>query len=399
MTSTGTPVVPVRPSAPDLVGPLLAALDAAPSHEAVELLESHLADAFDVRGVWLWLADYGGTDLGRLRRDLTSAVRSVPVDGSAAGTAFRRRAAVRVQEGGGGSKTVYIPVVVRSEHIGVLEVLGGDRPLPEEPLLHVGTALGYVLLAARRHTDQFEAVRRRHPMELPAEMQWEMLPVLAHDGPDFAVAGRLEPAYEIGGDLFDYAAERDHLTLALTDAMGHGTHAAIMSTLSVGALRNARRQGLGVRQQARAVNTVLHDHFGPTSGYITGLVARVARADGAAEVVVAGHPMPFVLRDGRVLRWELEPDLPLGLFADTEYRAQSARMEPGDRLLLFSDGITEAAPDGGEQFGADRVADHLRTTSDLAPPEVVRLLTTSVMTHRAGLLSDDATVLCLDYRR
>lgn len=399
MTTTRRPPdAAASPTPPaDAVGALLAALDSAPSHGLLDLLREHLASAVGATGVRLWLADYGGTTLECLRPDPTAEVRSVLISDDGPGTAFRDRSPARDRDHG--QETLFVPVVVRSERIGVLEVAAGHAPLPEDSLMRVGTAVGYVLLAARRYTDLFESVRRRHVMELPAEMQWEMLPVLAHDGPDFSIAGRLEPAYDIGGDHFDYAAEPDDLTVSITDAMGHGTQAALMSTLAVCALRNARRQGHGVRQQARTVNTVLHDHFADSGGYVTGLLVRVDRVDGAAEIVVAGHPMPFVLRAGEILRWELGPDLPLGLFPDAEYRAQPVRVESGDRLLFFSDGITEAAPDEGEQFGVGRVEEHLRATTDLAPVEVVRLLTTAVMEHRAGLLSDDATVVCVDYRR
>lgn len=380
----------------DDVGPILRALDAAPPHALLAVLSDGLRAGFGASDVQLWLVDYEGTTLRGLGVADGQQAATVPVDAAGQGAALREHHVVAVPATGGRT-TLYAPVSIRSERLGVLELTVEDASARQRARLEtIGTAVGYVLLAGRRYTDQFEAVRRSVDMALPAEMQWELLPVLAHDGPDFSLAGRLEPAYDIGGDNFDYAVDAEGVTVSVTDAMGHGTRAALMSGLAVSALRNARRRGLGLRQQARAANTALHDQF---EGYVTGCLLRVSRGDGAAEVVNAGHPAPLVLRGGDVHRWEPEADLPLGMFGDTDFRAQPARVEPGDRVLVFSDGIVEAAPEDGEEFGLHRVAAHLEATTDLPLVEVVRRLTIAVMEHRAGQLDDDATVVCLDYRR
>jgi serine phosphatase RsbU (regulator of sigma subunit) len=105
----------------------------------------------------------------------------------------------------------------------------------------------------------------------------------------------------------------------------------------------------------------------------------------------------LLLRDGAVRVLELAPDLPLGLFADTQYRAQPFVLQRGDRLLMLTDGIDEAHHRGQDVFGLDRVADLLASHAAQPPAEFVRLLTKAVIDHRSGHLDDDASAVCLDW--
>jgi serine phosphatase RsbU (regulator of sigma subunit) len=122
--------------------------------------------------------------------------------------------------------------------------------------------LGYLLPAAHNYTDIVERARRERPLELPAEMQWSMLPIRAYSCGPFSLAGQLVPAYEVGGDLFDYAVQTDELFVTVIDAMGHGLRASLLGTLAITALRNARRTGLALADQLRQADRVLHSQFG-----------------------------------------------------------------------------------------------------------------------------------------
>src|SRR4029078_12192725 len=96
---------------------------------------------------------------------------------------------------------------------------------------------------------QFETLRRRRDLGLAAEIQWELLPVQAYELPRFSIAGALQPAYDIGGDIFDYAVSAQLLTVSITDAVGHGLRAAMLSSLTVSAMRNTRRGGATILHQ------------------------------------------------------------------------------------------------------------------------------------------------------
>jgi serine phosphatase RsbU (regulator of sigma subunit) len=288
---------------------------------------------------------------------------------------------------------------VRAERLGVLEILLPDEPSPElrEELQRAAIVIGYVVATARRYTDLFERVRRRRDLILAAEIQWELLPVLAYEGAELSVAGALEPAYAIAGDSFDYAVEEDHLHMAITDGMGHGLRAALLGSLAVAALRHARRRGRDILAQVKEASQVVHDQFGGDQ-FVTATVASVDVPTGQLRVVNAGHPHPWLARGDSVRELELFADFPLGLFPGGDYREQMLTLEPGDRVLLVSDGVIEAASPDGEEFGDERLAELLAATRAQAPPEAVRRITRAVIDHRQVPLRDDATVVCLDWR-
>ena len=379
-------------------GELLDALDAAPPFALLAVLTGHLKEVVDAQGVTLLLADYGERRLERLDEGRpTRSGESLDVDGSPQGRVFRRQERLSWPEGN--AHRVCLPVTVRADRLGVLDVV-----LPEPPtapvltrLGHVATTLAYVIAAARPYTDVFERVRRYKPLELAAEIQWGLLPALAYEGDVLALAGVLEPAYEFGGDNFDYAVEEGAVTASVTDAMGHGLRAAVIGSLAVNALRNARRSGASLTEQAAAANAAL---FGQCEGehFVSGLLVRVDLDSGEAVAVNAGHPPPHRVGREMVQEIPLVPDFPLGLFPDSTYLPQSLALAPGDRLVLHSDGVVEAAPDSGEQFGSERLHALLRDTAGLRPPEVARLVARSVVAHRGGGLRDDATILCIDRR-
>jgi hypothetical protein len=146
-----------------------------------------------------------------------------------------------------------VPISVRAERLGVLDVTLTEAPDAKllETLGQLVIVLGNLLPAAHNYTHIVERARRERPMELPAEMQWSMLPVRAYSCGPFSLAGQLVPAYEVGGDLFDYAVQTDGLFVTVIDAMGHGLRASLLGTLAVTALRNARRTGLALADQLR----------------------------------------------------------------------------------------------------------------------------------------------------
>ena len=388
----------------ELVGAVLSALDQRPPYELLDVLQAELEADVSARSVRVWLADYEESTLEPLTSDTDDARRSsTSVEAPGVGRAYRDQDIVIEHVIPGGTDVgvmVLLPISLRAERIGVLEVVTDDEPPPAvlERVRPVATAIAYVLLAARRYTDVFEMPRRRKELELPAEMQWDLLPVLAHTGPDFSLAGSVEPAYDIGGDNFDYAIDRAGITVSLSDAMGHGTQAALLSTLAVAAQRNARRRGHGLRQQVRAVNVAVHDHFSGNA-FATGMFLNIARETGEGSVVNAGHSLLWRLRGNELEHLDIPPDLPTGLFDDAEYTVHPLDVRPGDRHVLISDGVLEADDAEGEQYGARRFRAVVRGTTDAPPIEVVRLLTRDVSEHSDTMLGDDATAVCLDYRR
>jgi serine phosphatase RsbU (regulator of sigma subunit) len=379
------------------VGELVRQLGTSPPFRLLDLARGYLAAAEEVEAVNLLLVDYGQQLLNPFGAYQGPPLGQERVDQGEAGAAYRTQA-VRVDRVQLGWRAC-VPVTLGAERFGVLEVRLTAEPDPGllVALEQVATAVAFALAAAGRATDEVELARRGRPLSLPAEIQWELLPRLALAAPEYAVAGTVEPAYDVGGDTFDYAAQPEALTMSVTDAMGHGLQAALLAGLAVAALRNARRRRAGLLEQADHANRALHAQFGGER-FVTGQLLRLDVPGGTGAVVNAGHPLPRLMRGGRVESVGLNADLPLGVGPETIYQVQPLQLEPGDRLVLLSDGVLDAAPKSGGAYGAGRLEEVLRASEELAPYEVARLIVQKVIAHRAGDLADDLTVVCLDWR-
>jgi len=158
----------------------------------------------------------------------------------------------------------------------------------------------------------------------------------------------------------------------------------------VGGLRNARRRGMELAEQAQLANDALSDQAGEDQ-FVTGLLVRIDLATATAGIVNAGHPPPLRLRAGLVEQLRLEADRPFGLQRGRGYRIQTMRLEAGDRLVFVTDGMLER-----DAATAD-IAAILTATRDMHAREAVQHLTHSVLQASGGRLLDDATALCLDW--
>ena len=161
----------------------------------------------------------------------------------------------------------------------------------------------------------------------------------------------------------------------------------------MGSLRNTRNEGATLLEQVAAANLALVEHATDSGleDFVTGLVGRLDLRTGSIELVNAGHVSPYLARGADVTVVELPVELPFGLFADTPYRSTELRLQPGDRLVLVTDGMLErnaAGLDLGQAIADTRV---------LHPREAVRALADRVLDVTDDVLADDATVLCVDW--
>jgi len=280
----------------------------------------------------------------------------------------------------------------------VLEVRFGAQPAQAD-LLHglqeVALTVAYVLVACGVCSDVVEVARRAEPLHVAAEMQWNLQPLRAFQSEQFSIAGQLIPAYEVGGDCFDYNVAADHLDLSSLDAIGHGVGASLLAGLATAVMRNVRRSGGCPHEQVAAADQQLLQQFGGAQ-FVTVLAMRLDFTDGQLEIVNAGHPQPWRVREGQAEPLELDAQLPAGLFESTTYRTQTVQLKAGDRLVLVTDGVLEAGTPGPE-FGEDRLSGLLLATAHLTPHQCVAEVLHTVRSY-APRMHDDATVVCLDWR-
>jgi serine phosphatase RsbU (regulator of sigma subunit) len=422
-----TPFLDVDPDGDpgDAATRALAAAEAASPVDAVEAVTRELGLALGATTVSFLIADLSGRALVRLahvqvatgveessltrqvsehqRRRGEESATVLPFDGGPCEQVVRTQT-VRIlrpgrapdESGTLGQWRVLAPVTERGEVIGLLEVFTSGEPPPHrvDEIARLAHVLAFVVIASRRHSDLFEWGQRTRPLSLSAEIQHRLLPgPQACEAGAFTLAGWLEPAATIAGDTFDFSLGRDVLHLSLTDAMGHGVAAALTATLCLGTLRNARNDGVSLLEQVTAANTALNEHAAvrASEDFVTGLIGRLDLLTGSLELVNAGHVAPYLARGGELLEVPLPVDVPLGLFASTTYRRSRLQLNPGDRVVLVTDGMLER-----NAAGLDLPA-CIRDTRSLHPREAVRALADRVLDATERDLSDDATVMCLDW--
>jgi serine phosphatase RsbU (regulator of sigma subunit) len=396
----------VEISGTSIMAAVLGAAEDAPPVDAVEAVTRELGKTLDARTVSFLIADLGGRALVRLthvapgdagggepgRDDGDEVAIVVPFDGGVQEQALRTQTPRMLA--GDDEWTVWAPVTERGEAIGLLELV-----LPVEPdartveeISRIAHLLAFVVIANRRHTDLFEWGQRTTPFNLPAEIQRRLLPgAFTCEAGAFTLSGWLEPAASIGGDTFDYSLARDMLHFSVTDAMGHGVASALTATLGVASLRNSRRRGQSLVEQAAVANTAVAEDASDGSMFITAVLGRLDLTSGVCELINAGHLPPLLVRGGQVEPVRLPRNFALGMVADSTFHSGEVTLQPGDRLVVVTDGMRER-----EAAKLDLTVE-LRLAADLHPREATRALSDAVLRVAGPILADDATMLIIDW--
>lgn len=394
----------------------LQAAERASPGEAVDSVTASFRRALGATDVAVFMVDLSGRGLVRLARDAEAVTPPpassgrgpveppalVPDDDGAVKAALVLNNVQLVRPGDPrlaglpAGWLVLAPLTERGDALGLLAVTVAEEPGAAllQQVEQAARTLAYVVIADRRHTDRFEWTQRSEAFTLPAEIQRRLLPAsLTCESPTFTLSAWLEPAAEVGGDTFDYSVERHVLHLSMTDAMGHGVGSALTATLCVGSLRNTRRGGATLLQQVSTANAAMVRQAETTAeeGFVTGLFGRVHLDTGVLTMVNAGHVAPYLARGDAVRRVELPIDLPLGMFAESGYRTTDVALEPGDRVVLVTDGMLE------RKASALDLVQAIVTTRAMHPREASRHLADGVLGVTGPDLDDDATLLVLDW--
>lgn len=302
---------------------------------------------------------------------------------------------------------VWQPLIDGTERLGVMGVTMPAAVLDDEAgmrrLERFTSVVAELVVTKTMYGDSIVRLRRRSEMTLAAEVQWSLLPPLTFANHSVTIAGGMEPAYEVAGDSLDYAVDAGIARFAIFDGMRHGIVSAQLISLVVAAYRNARRAGRSLSETATHIESAVNDVFRIES-FATGLLCELDTTHGLLTWISAGHYEPLLLREGRLVRaLEVEPLLPMGLNQQLSRTAEAPvgteQLQPGDMLLLYTDGVIEARSPDGEFFGQDRLIDLIsrNLAAGLPAPETMRRIVHALLDHQAGDLEDDATLLLIEW--
>ncbi|MFJ4184247.1 PP2C family protein-serine/threonine phosphatase [Kitasatospora sp. NPDC089509] len=326
-------------------------------------------------------------------------VRALAIEGTVAGWAYRTMSLRRSHRR---PPTVWLPLVDGIARIGVLQVVA-DRVTPAvlDGAVQLAAVTALTVVSKSGFSDLFSRTARQRPMTTAAEMVWAFLPPRTLGTDQVTSTAVLEPAYEVGGDAFDHGLDDGHLHLTVVDAMGHDLAAGLASAVALAGFRSARRAGGSLTDIADRIDEDLN-RWQP-GGLLTGVFAHLDLATGQLAWLNAGHPPPLLIRGHRVVPRALESpgELPLGLGPGYEYSrtVHETQLEPGDRVLIHTDGVTEARSATGLQFGEERLVDFVtRALAAGEPaPEALRRLIHDILDHHHGRLQDDATIVLAEW--
>jgi serine phosphatase RsbU (regulator of sigma subunit) len=248
---------------------------------------------------------------------------------------------------------------------------------------------------ARLYREALEKARLEQEMRIAADIQQALFPKAEQAGPFFQAAAASLPCRSIGGDFFDYIEFDRGFGFALGDVAGKGPPAALLSALMQGIFAAQATSTLEPAATMALVNSALVRR-GIESRFVT-IFYGLLMPDGRLTYCNAGHNPPVLFGRGNVRRLEAGGPI-VGLFDAAPFEQETLQLAAGDRLVIFSDGVSEASNVAGEEYGDARIIDALRDTEKDPPPAVLARLLASVRAYASGApQSDDITAMVLRY--
>jgi serine phosphatase RsbU (regulator of sigma subunit) len=365
-------------------------LNKVPPHLLGEQIVAEAQRLTGVSSVALYLVDIDGTRLWRLAgaadfpESLEAPLAVGPEISRESVELLRRVLAEELPA------TVMAPMFLRGRALGVLLAVGAG----EAPLVALARQAAASLALASDYTDVIDQTRRRKETSAAAEIQQNLLPPRIARVAGGVLAGNVLPSYEIGGDWFDYIENRDGAWLGIADSAGTGTTAASLSAIALGAFRAKRKFSADLADVARAIHETLLE-LEIDGAYVSVVLARWHGPSSRLSWLTCGNQPPLLISRDGVLEQLQDPDheaLGLGA-ADRDFTVSHRRLEPGERLLLLSDGVLERRMADGGTIGLDGIRGAVARARDLSAPSAVRAIEDAIHDASSDALEDDATVV------
>lgn len=265
--------------------------------------------------------------------------------------------------------------------------------------LNLVTVMANIAAIRIEHARLIEAEQKRialdRELERAAEIQRRLLPAGAPDVAGLDMAGYNAPCRTVGGDYYDFLPYPDgRVGLFIGDVSGKGMGAALLMSSLQARTRVLFQEPDGLSAQVARLNRITAGNC-PSNCFITFCAATIDSAAGELTYCNAGHNAPLLVHANGEFELLDPTGIILGILPDAAYEQKSCRLEPGDVLLLFSDGVTEACrPDADEEFGQDRLVALLRTHRGQSASDILNAINGEVTSFTGGCpAADDITLV------
>jgi sigma-B regulation protein RsbU (phosphoserine phosphatase) len=288
------------------------------------------------------------------------------------------------------------PIISNDEVIGVFDLesdeLNAYSADDLEVLMLLASQVAIIIEKVMLHEQLIEKKRLQGQLEVARQVQLELLPPTDPQLAGFDISAYNFPTEEVSGDYYDWVRiYDDQIGIVIADVAGKGVPAAILMAFLRASLRAATRVGYATHISMAKVNQLLYESI-ERNQFVTAFYGILDASNRTLAYTNAGHNPPLLMSENGETKFIERGEQPLGMFPETRYYQYYLSLKPGDVLVLYTDGVTEASTPSGEEFGRDRLVEAVKTTYKLPAREMIASLELAVLewTDNVGP-NDDVT--------
>jgi phosphoserine phosphatase RsbU/P len=285
------------------------------------------------------------------------------------------------------------PIISNDEVIGVFDLESDQFNAYSEDdldvLMMLASQVAIIIEKVMLHEQLIEKKRLEGQLEVARQVQLELLPARDPELVGFDISAYNFPTEEVSGDYYDWVRiYDDQIGVVIADVSGKGVPAAILMAFLRASLRAATHIGYATHISMAKVNFLLWESI-ESNQFVTAFYGILDAQKGTLAYSNAGHNPPLLLNAAGTSRYIDKGEQPLGMFRETRYHQYYLDFEPGDVLVLYTDGATEANSPSGEEFGRERLAQAVKKACDRPAREMIASLQMEILEWTANAGSND----------